>query len=426
MVATFSIEELARAMSSPAHGGHIDAGYTYLGQMISHDIVAPAASDHPRTVTSSLNLDSLYGDGHTAPVNGDCFLIQDDRLDLLRRDGIARIPEPRNDENVIVAQLHLLWQRIHNLLVTCEHFTFDEARDRVVQLFQAVIIHDYLPQILAPAVYDLYFKQAATSRFLRLDTGSMPAVFSRAAFRFGHSMVRSSYALNEHGEQPLSNLFLSNTGIPDQQKIDCWQRFFGSDQNTAEVGIEPGATFEVETQKAGRIDTKITSEMTRIQRPGTRVDITAANLKAGSDAGLPPGASYVAELLASPNGSYYREHLALKPLLEIRAGNLSHVRGLTIDNMPLWPYLLLEAESFNDGSSGSLGIAGSLIVADVLYGSITSSTPSYNRAGNPDQLLGLMGDVGAQIRANARSRSEDGRTICMNDITRTVELMDPT
>ncbi len=34
--------------------------------------------------------------------------------------GVAQIPEPRNDDNVIIAQLHRFWQRFHNFVLQKE------------------------------------------------------------------------------------------------------------------------------------------------------------------------------------------------------------------------------------------------------------------------------------------------------------------
>ncbi|HWN72927.1 MAG TPA: peroxidase family protein, partial [Solirubrobacterales bacterium] len=128
--------------------GPIPAGYTYLGQFIDHDITFDPVSSLQRQNdpdalhdfrTPRLDLDSLYGDGpNNNPylfdpnVDGGktSFLIGQNpsgERDLPRNvlpsspagvpQGRALIGDPRNDENVIVGQLHLTFLRFHNKVV---------------------------------------------------------------------------------------------------------------------------------------------------------------------------------------------------------------------------------------------------------------------------------------------------------------------
>src|SRR5262245_54285352 len=115
--------ELRRALShlSPAPH-HIDAGYTYFGQFIAHEIVAERHGG--RTVTGRMELDSVYGDDvKPAPRTKEVLFeikpsIEGGPDDLPRdAQGVAQIPEQRNDDNVIVAQFHLFWRRFHNYVI---------------------------------------------------------------------------------------------------------------------------------------------------------------------------------------------------------------------------------------------------------------------------------------------------------------------
>src|SRR5919112_1149738 len=112
------------------------AGFTFIGQFIDHDITFdntpltlqqadPYATANFRT--PRYDLDSVYGRG---PVNEPQFYDPADRDKLLltpnvngvedlprRSDGTAIIPERRNDENLIVVQLHKAVAKFHNRLV---------------------------------------------------------------------------------------------------------------------------------------------------------------------------------------------------------------------------------------------------------------------------------------------------------------------
>src|SRR5581483_9360991 len=109
------------------------AGFTYLGQFIDHDLTFDPVSQlgvntDPNTLqdfrTPRFDLDSVYGAGPNDAV----FLYNEqDRKHLLfdaanndlqrNSEHIAIIGDPRNDENSIVANLHLAFIKYHNSVV---------------------------------------------------------------------------------------------------------------------------------------------------------------------------------------------------------------------------------------------------------------------------------------------------------------------
>ncbi|PSB57136.1 peroxidase, partial [filamentous cyanobacterium CCP1] len=168
----------------------VPAGYTYLGQFIDHDItfdttalqeilVDPLALRNFRT--PMLDLDSLYGSGpdsqpylyqlndpdlfligttNKEPGLGDPSIATELPNDLPRvSSGLATIGDPRNDENLIVAQMHLAFLKFHNKLVaglrdgsiqpiTPGLSTFAAARELLVWHYQWVVLHDFLPRLI--------------------------------------------------------------------------------------------------------------------------------------------------------------------------------------------------------------------------------------------------------------------------------------
>src|SRR5512132_251513 len=112
------------------------AGFTFIGQFIDHDITLDTTpldqqqADPDAKVnfrTARYDLDVLYGRG---PVNDPQFYGPADRdklrletnvrgvLDLGRDgDGRAIIPDRRNDENLIITQLHKAVAQFHNKIV---------------------------------------------------------------------------------------------------------------------------------------------------------------------------------------------------------------------------------------------------------------------------------------------------------------------
>lgn len=356
------LEALAKALSEgDQHESNIPAGYTYLGQMISHDLVRPTRTNFAsRTFSAKLELESIFG----AAFNGFPEPDGNRRWDLPRNpDGRACIPEPRNDENVIIAQLHRLWQLVHEAIVR-NGADPSEARKDVVLLFQAVVIDDYLKRILQPHIFSGVLQRG--ERHLGFSDNAIPDVFSQAAFRFGHSMVRRSYSLNavEQGVS-LPSLFLANSQIPDRFKIS-WSEFFETD---------PGRP----PQRAMGIDTTIASFMNAVP-DNSRIpqDVILKNLEAGST--LPKGAEYVSGLLHGLARGEERYPKIAPELHLYRAANASvQVLGVPGDQLPMFPYLLLEGELH--GQRNRLGVLGSLIVGETIQNAIRTASPSVFEGG---------------------------------------------
>ena len=218
----------------------IPSGFTYLGQFIDHDLtfdktnvmlgthVAPTALLQARS--PSLDLDSLYGAGPQDPESAKFYEADGMHLktgtteaidgiaakpgfDLPRGAGSTQkakrkaiIPDPRNDENLAVAQTHCAMIRFHNRVLDTLPASvpvaqrFATARELVTKHYQWMIKTDYLPRVCRPsAVNNVFnhgrkvFEVGATPT----DVPTMPIEFSVAAFRLGHSMVRASYNWNK-------------------------------------------------------------------------------------------------------------------------------------------------------------------------------------------------------------------------------------
>ena len=121
--------------------------------------------------------------------------------DLPRRpDGFPFVGDIRNDENVILSQLHVAFIKVHNKLVD-GGARFADAQRLTRWHFQWIIVHDFLEHVVG---------EATVNRFLVTRNGRiqvrrehykpgyphrpmMPVEYAAAAYRFGHSMVRAAY-----------------------------------------------------------------------------------------------------------------------------------------------------------------------------------------------------------------------------------------
>ena len=173
----------------------------------------------------------------------------------------------------------------------------------------------------------------------------IPVEFTVAAYRYGHSQLRSVYKLNE--KCPAAKLF-SDLGafkeVPPKHVID-WRNFFDLDP-------------EHPPQPARKIDTKLALETKTLpfvpDKEAALHSLAVRNLLRGKAMGLPSGQTVARRLGLEPIS---KEDLGLKR------------------DAPLWYYILKEAELNHDGER--LGEVGGRIVTEVFHGFLKSDPESY-------------------------------------------------
>jgi Animal haem peroxidase len=428
---------IARAMTSGGGGfGNVPAGYTYLGQFVDHDLTFDKTSvalgeNVPlaqllQARSPSLDLDSLYGAGpgdpNSAKFYSDGMHLKMGKTDkigpppLQARDGFdlprvggsgskkkqreALIPDPRNDENLAVAQTHLAMIRFHNRVVDSlpnampATQKFAMARDIVTRHYQWMLRHDYLPRIAAPGVVSNVFNQGRKAFEVGADAMSIPTMpieFSIAAFRLGHSMVREVYDWNAafpsgNGTldflftfSGLSGDFFGGVRLPSNWIAD-WRRLydFKKEQNRNDLA-PPGSV-----NKAMRIDTRLAPTLHFLRQSATgdptggiHDDLAFRNLRRARMVRLATGQQMVT-FLKSKGVTVTKLTKA-----QLRDGkNGADLNNLTpgqrdglFTNTPLWFYILREAELNN----GKLDGVGARIVAETFHRAMEGSTSSIVR-----------------------------------------------
>jgi hypothetical protein len=370
-------------VDEPASEAEGAAGWPIFGQFVAHDI-RPRIDVHQleNARTPQLNLECLYGDGpvgHPFLFQRDdsaLFLLGDDDDDVLRnREGIGIIGDPRNDSHMLISQLHLAMQRVHNAFVmkarragVPDGARFDYARRETRWHYQWIIVHEFLPAVIGDALTaDLI---AYGARYYEPgDAAFIPLEFADAAYRYGHCQIRHRYRANTSSEPaPLFPDYLGFRPVPPSRRVD-WRLFFDGFDGRGGAGASEGANGgprAIRAQRARRIDGKLVRSL--IELP---VAITGENdvdeyqslavrdLERGEGVGLPSG-----EALA--------RHLGETPLTREEIGvESTNWRGET----PLWFYILREANARTGGHR--LGPIGARIVGDVLIGLLDSDPLSY-------------------------------------------------
>jgi hypothetical protein len=422
-------KRIATAMTAGGGGAsQIPAGFTYLGQFVDHDLtfdktkvmlgenMSPAQLLQARS--PSLDLDSLYGAGPTDPASAKFYapdglhlkmgkttaidgITAKDGFDLPRGAGTtakakrkAVIPDPRNDENLAVAQTHLAFIRFHNRVVDTLPASvppaqrFAEARAIVTKHYQWMLRTDYLPNICQPGVINNVFtkgRKAFEVGISPTDVPTMPIEFSVAAFRLGHSMIRRAYNWNrifDSGSGSLDFLFTFSAGSGNlgggPRLPSNWIADFRRLYDFTEAGRPGLAVPEAKFNRAMRIDTTLVKTLRNLPGfPAPEANLASRNLTRAKMVGLATG-QQMATFLKGKGVTLTKLTKA-----QIRDGNNgARLDGLTqpqraalVTDTPLWFYILREAE-FN---AGRLKGVGARIVAETFHRAIEGSEASIVR-----------------------------------------------
>ena len=436
------------------------AGYTYLGQFIDHDILfseeihvtstvvdngenddssqditVPAIEATNEGFESRLNLSSVYGKAQLGKhgISQDGFLayrimtqnshetidganiaqrIENDLSlpwDLPKNDQGVLIPDTRNSENWLIAQLHTVFLKLHNVLHIKnlkEHCAsrsaeaiFNITRLQCLGIYRTIVRDDYLKAILDIHVYNVFFGTHTTD-FNRIvnDNNKISLPFSNekdfsvAAFRLGHSMVADSYTIANDNNQNITlsllemmSLVKSSTSDSDRfnKKVN-WQKFFHSYERSNMANcIYPRINIPVPHNHGDLSNLAIRNLLRGKQQKRLNFTAFSNNLttfigkvvntaeSAGSSSGLRKTLNDIIKHVKFDNEN---RHL-INPRVTITSGHSTHFTSL-LDHTkyadeirqcpPLWYGILCEACAINSNEqyTNTLGPIGSWIVAE--------------------------------------------------------------
>jgi hypothetical protein len=400
-----ALKDLADSMREPSKESpkldnpKIPAGYTYFGQFVDHDITFDPVSvlqrhNDPDALVDfrspRFDLDSVYGSG---PADEPFLYQQPERLRLLfdksnkkgepdlqrNEDGIALIGDPRNDENIIVSQLQLTFIRFHNKVaakVAADKSVPGERKFEVAQRlvrwhYQWVIFDDFLPRLVGPAPIKRRVERKKGGEveikprwFRPRNNPFMPVEFSVAAYRFGHSMVRPEYELNQVVvDRPI---FIPGEKVGELDDLRGFRPLPGAWTVDWSFFLEGVPGKAKKPQLSRKIDARLARGLFDLPGiPQKESSLAFRNLKRG-------------QALELPSGQEVARLMGLKPLSGKKLG--------APEPTPLWFYILKESGL---GGGERLGPVGGEIVADVILGLLKEDVHSFvNRAGGWRPTLG--------------------------------------
>jgi hypothetical protein len=374
--------------------GSFGSVFTYFGQFVDHDnfldlapqptaffgrdnqgnLLDPAGSVVQNFESFRFDLSSVYGGGPSvspqlyAP-DGVHFLLQEPNpngvRDLPRNpDGTAILVEHRNDENQVIAQVHVAFLKFHNAVADALNGSFADTYATVRRYYQWIVIHQFLPHICGADVVSGLLDGTIPSLYKPGNPNAplVPVEMQVAAYRFGHSMVRKAYELTTAtGKLQVFNGtdadLHGGRQLPAGRQID-WGNFVLPLQRPENAAHFNNPRF---------IDTLISSGLFTLpiggpagaEPSGSQV-LPFRNLLRGFFYGLPSGqdlSARLGEAVIAPGD-------ALPDAVDDSAVSAGFSAGT-----PLWYYLLREAEL---GGGLALGRTGARIVADAFLGSMTA------------------------------------------------------
>jgi hypothetical protein len=324
---------------------------------------------------------------------------------------LAFIADARNDENLIIAQLHTAVLRFHNAVVDwvrsnepndyhghkrSDSQLFERAQQLTRWHYQWLVVNDFLRTMTVAGIVDNVLLGGPKHYAPRNGEPYMPLEFSVAAYRFGHTMVRAAYDHNRNFGRPgnvissasfdllfaftgtgsrrnpnpppeiVLDPFLGGTKVLPFNWIIEWDRF-----------VDKGSS--VPDHFARKIDTRLAPPLRNMINQGNaenNIDIKAIlkrlarrNLLRGYHLSIPTGQSVAAAMGVAPLSE-----------AELRLGNSGPMNQVLEDNgflqkTPLWYYVLKEAEVRANGNS--LGELGSRIVCETIIGQLLNDPESY-------------------------------------------------
>lgn len=320
--------------------------------------------------------------------------------DILQADHrLAFIGDPRNDENLLVAQFHTALLHFHNAVVDwleandpiegeSPQALFERAQKVVRWTFQWLVVNDFLMTIAVPAVVKKTLSDGANIYVANADYGKpyMPLEFSTAVYRFGHSMIRNSYDYNRNfgrgaaftDRATLVQLFRFTGGgpfpfgfnsLPTNWIIE-WDRFTGEAPLDDGDGLPARFARSIDTRLAPPLGTllKEANDESNIDIKALMKHLARRNLRRGFVLSIPSGQAMAKLFGLTPlSAGEIRRDMSLNVQLVLE-------QGCFLQKTPLWFYILREAE-INGGKS--LGLLGSAMVAETFIGVMQLDQNSY-------------------------------------------------
>jgi hypothetical protein len=328
----------------------------------------------------------------------------------------ALVADPRNDDHAVMSQLTALFALLHNGLIdiirrhegntgpngqfSAAYKRFLCARGALTAIYHNIIRNDLMRRVLHPAIHASYcgpdphfIDRPEPASDAAIGDWEIPLEFSHGAFRFGHAMVRPEYQINDLSLHDLNNtLEKSSINDPANMPLDetwmvQWSRFFEINGSTPNFSRRIGPHLS-----DGLGNDQIFPAFDETERVGLLYrDLLGAGLAGmwsvdaliAAIGNRSPHFIATSRLLADRG---YRVNQLREWLVSARAyGALTGEDVETLSNDPPLPFFIL-FEAMQQTKGLQLGLLGSIIVSEVMFGALASDPRSACGGSLADQL----------------------------------------
>ncbi len=376
--------------------GHIPSGYTYLAQLMGHDMghsvpagsvphveQASAAPDvavtsvHPdnryNLIRNPLTLETIYGAGPALLLH-----LYDPETLLFRlspraiqasvhwagpaADGspaalpVRALYDERNRDTLMLHELTVAWMQYHNLCALRLQQVgarppmqaYAEARAHVVHVWHAILRNDLLPRFVHPLIAAMQMDELLS--LWKLDEPSLLV----GLFRAFHALPLAAYQFSGSGPHNLDELMKTDY-LPSRAERAWevgWDQFFGAIPGGPHTGISASVAAQLNTgaRLVALMDLASAKEAGPLKAYQTTVMAMIGALPSGWPQQIAP--AQLADRLKA-------DHRQASPLLP---------KEDALATGPLYQFLMIEAQCH--GNKGGFGPLGSALLRTSFEGSI--------------------------------------------------------
>ena len=192
----------------------------------------------------------------------------------------------RANEHVALTIMHTIWLREHNRIVRqlaelnpCwdDERLYQEGRKIVGALMQVITYKEFLPLLLGNDGFNTFI--GPYSGYNNSVEASIPNAFATAAFRFGHTLIRPSFARLDNEYKPLS---IGQLGLRES--------FFNPLQYYISGGTDPilrGLLEEKSREVNEFVNRVLTTQLFASSNDSLGHDLAARNIQRGREHAIP-------------------------------------------------------------------------------------------------------------------------------------------
>lgn len=415
-----TIPDLAWRGECLAKVGHIPSGYTYLAQLMGHDMglsvpvgsvphveqaSAPhdtaGASVHPdnryNLMRNPLTLETVYGVGpallsHLYDPETLLFRLSPRAIQAsvhwarpAAEGSSAALPvralyDERNRDTLMLHELTVAWMQYHNLCaLRLQQVSarpamqaYAEARAHVVRVWHAILRDDLLPRFVHPVIAAMHEDELFAPWML--DEPSLLV----GLFRAFHALPLAAYQFSGSGPHNLDELMKSDY-LPSRAERAWevgWDQFFGAVPGGPHTGISASVAAQLNTgaRLVALMDLASAKEAGPLKASQTTVMAMIGALPSGWPQEIAPAQLADSLKAAHPQASLLPNETALA-------------------TGPLYQFLMIEAQCH--GNKGGFGPLGSALLRTSVEGSIArvklaDDCPDLARFETPKTMLELI------------------------------------